>query len=166
MARTATVALCLVLCACNPAIYVRDGVTDGDTFYLSQEAMQGGDAVLQSWVVYSLARAACQLEVGAEIPSRASTFPCESLARRLLAESWADERLADPSLGDAYLDALVGVHAAGYLPEYVVTYFGRDEWVLPADLDLEGFKTWRREHLGGHKPVTHITGFWGWGERA
>jgi hypothetical protein len=122
--------------------------------------MQGGDPVLQSWVVYSLARAACQLEVGAEIPSRVSTFACESTARRLLAESWADEQLAVPALRDAYLDALVEVHRAGFLPEYVVTYFGRTEWVLPADLDVTGFRDWRREHLAGHRAVTRITGSW------
>jgi hypothetical protein len=163
MFRVATLAFCLVLGACNPAIYTRNGVTDGDTFYLSQQAMQGGDPVLQSWVVYSLARAACQLEVGAETPSRVSTYACESMARRLLAESWAEEQRADPALRDRYLDALVEVHVAGFVPEYVVTYFGRSDWRLPADLDLAGFRAWRGVNLADHRAVTRITGFWGWG---
>jgi hypothetical protein len=161
MFRVATLSFCLVLSACNPAIYTRNGVTDGDTFYLSQQAMQGGDPVLQSWVVYSLARAACQLEVGAENPSRVSTYACEFMARRLLAESWAEERLADRALRDSYLDALVEVHTAGFLPEYVVTYFGRGDWVLPDDLDVAAFTAWRRTHLKGHRPATRLTGFWG-----
>ena len=165
MVRTATLAFCLVLCACNPAIYTRDGVTDGDTFYLYQQAMQGGDPVLQSWVVYSLARAACQLEAGAEIPSRVSTFACESMARRLLSESWAENRQADPSLADSYLDALVQVRNAGYLDEYVVRYFGRKGWQVPADVDSAGFEAWQRVNLRGHRPETRITGSWSFARR-
>lgn len=161
MIRSAIVAMGLVLGACNPAIYTRNGVTDGDTFYLSPQAMQGGDPVLQSWVVYSLARAACQLETGGEIPSRVSTYACESRARRLMAESWAEKQLADDSLRDSYLDTLVAVREAGFLPEYVVTYYGRPGWTVPADLDRAGFAAWRRTQLPGHRPATRVTGWWG-----
>ena len=49
----------VALAACNGEIYLRDGVTDGDTFYLSERAMADGDPAYQSWVRYSLARSAC-----------------------------------------------------------------------------------------------------------
>ena len=62
--------LLLVLAACNSSIYTKDGVTDGDTFYLAPRAWADDDPVLQSWVAYSLARSACQLEVGGDNPAR------------------------------------------------------------------------------------------------
>lgn len=160
MERIATLAICLVLVACNTEIYTRDGVTDGDAFTLSRRAMADGDPVLQSWVVYSLAKAACQLEAGGDIPSRVSTYGCEFMARRLLAESWDEKRQADPSLANPYLDALVRVRDAGYLDEYVVKYFGRKGWQVPAEVDPERFATWQRANLRGHRPETRITGSW------
>ena len=50
--------------ACNTAVFVVDGVTDGDTFHLAERAMTNDDPVLQSWVAYSLANSVCQLDVG------------------------------------------------------------------------------------------------------
>jgi hypothetical protein len=61
------VSLCLaavLLVGCNPTIYVRDGVTDGDTFYLAPQAFTSGDPAVASWVRFSLTRTACKLEVG------------------------------------------------------------------------------------------------------
>ena len=63
MLRYLAISLCALLGACNSDIYVRDGVTDGDTFYLAQEAMHDPDPALQSWVSYSLMKCACQLEL-------------------------------------------------------------------------------------------------------
>jgi hypothetical protein len=56
----------LLLVACNSEIYTRDGVTDGDSFYLAPQAFQDDDPVLQSWVAYSLMKSACQLDIGGE----------------------------------------------------------------------------------------------------
>ena len=72
------------LAACNGEIYVRDGVTDGDTFFLAERAMADGDPAYQSWVRYSLARSACQLQLGGDNPARQSSFECELSARRML----------------------------------------------------------------------------------
>ncbi len=160
MERIAALLTCLTLVACNNAIYTRDGVTDGDTFTLSQRAMVDGDPVLQSWVVYSLGKAACQLEAGGDIPSRVSTYGCEFMARRLLAESWDEKRQADPSRSDPYLDTLVRVRDAGYLDEYVVKYFARDGWQVPAEVEPARFAAWQRVNLRGHRPETRLTGSW------
>src|SRR5210317_45117 len=56
----------LPLLASGGDIYTRDGVTDGDTFYLAPRAWADDDPVLQSWVAYSLMKSTCQLEIGGE----------------------------------------------------------------------------------------------------
>ena len=78
----------LVLVACSGEVYVRDGVTDGDTFYLSERALSDDDPGYQSWVTYSLAKSACQLQIGGDNPARANSFECELMSRRLLLDSW------------------------------------------------------------------------------
>ncbi len=67
----------LAVAACSGEVYLRDGVTDGDTFYLAERALSDTDPVLQSWVGYSLARSACQLLIGGDNPARESSFDCE-----------------------------------------------------------------------------------------
>ena len=64
----------VLLCACNGDIYVRDGGTDGDTFYLAPTAHDDADPVVQSWVAYSLARSIGQLELGGDKPAGKSSF--------------------------------------------------------------------------------------------
>lgn len=44
----------LPLVASGGEIFTRDGVTDGDTFYLAPRAWADDDPTLQSWVAYSL----------------------------------------------------------------------------------------------------------------
>ena len=74
--RILLIALLLSLAACNPSIYTKDGVTDGDTFYLAPHAWADDDPVLQSWVAYSLLRSACQLELGGDNPARNHDYGC------------------------------------------------------------------------------------------
>jgi len=157
--------LSVVLAGCNPAIYVRDGVTDGDTFYLAPTAFTG-DPTVNSWVRFSLMRSACKLAVGGEIPSRVSTFDCEVKARSHIVDAWQEERIRNDSVEDAYLDALLEVRHAGFLDEYVVYYFGNPSWDVPDMLDEAGFRDYRRMHLRGHRPETRLIGSWGYGGAA
>lgn len=152
----------LWIAACQSGIYVRDGVTDGDAFYLAPQAMADDDPVVGSWVRYSLIRSTCQLEVGGENPARVSTYDCELTARRHLVEAWRERSGYDEHGGDAYLDALTAVDEMGFLPEYTVHYFGKDEWQVPDDLDTDAFDRWRRKHLRGHRPRTRLVGYWGY----
>ena len=154
-----------LLAACNNEVFIRDGVTDGDTFYLAERALSDNDPVLQSWVSYSLSKSTCQLDVGGPIPSRVSTYGCELMARTHLLETWAEQQAGQPDSSDAYLDSLARVREAGMLPEYVVHYYGRDHWQLPAELDMAGFRNWRRSHLRGHRPERRIVGSWNWQNR-
>ena len=163
MVRTSIVAALLVATALpveGSEVYLRDGVTDGDTFYLSNIALTDDDPALQSWVSFSLTKSACQLQIGGENPARASSFDCELLARRHLIETWREYRTGDDSIEDDYLDTLIAVDDAGFLREYVARFFGRKSWQLPPDLQTESFDSWRRENLRGHRPETRIIGSW------
>lgn len=160
MARIPLVLALALAGGCSGEIYLRDGVTDGDTFYLADRALSDPDPVLQSWVRYSLARSTCQLEIGGDNPARATSFDCELKARRHLLEAWAEYRRADPALADPYLDSLAGVEDAGFLPEYVVHYHGHGSWQLPEALDTGGFRHWRRDNLRGHEAETRLVGSW------
>lgn len=154
----------LVAAGCSNEIYLRDGVTDGDTFYLADHAFADDDPVLQSWVTYSLARSACQLDVGGDNPARASTYGCEFTARQLMLDSWQEHIADDPTVNDPYLDQLLAVREAGYLDEYVVRFFRQRHWQIPAEVNHRAFRKWQRNHLRGHQPETHIIGSWNYAD--
>lgn len=141
-------------------IFTRDGVTDGDTFYLAPHAHTDDGPVLQSWVTYSLVKSACQLEMGGDNPARNSSYGCEFTARWRLVESWEAQRAEHIGAADDYLDDLLRVRDAGYLDEYTVHYFGKGDWQIPAEVDLGAFRDWRRDNLRRHKPRTRIIGSW------
>lgn len=155
----------LLLAACNSEIYTRDGVTDGDSFYLAPHALQDDDPVLQSWVSYSLMKSTCQLDVGGDIPARVSDYGCELSARQHLLDTWEEQRPQHEGVTDAYLDALTGVRDAGFLREYTVHYFGRSDWHVPAELRADDFQRWQQKNLRRHKPKTRIIGSWGYHQR-
>ena len=155
----------LLLAACNSEIYTRDGVTDGDAFYLAPHALHDDDPVLQSWVSYSLMKSTCQLDVGGEVPARVSDYGCELTARQHLLDTWESQRPQHDDAADAYLDALLDVRDAGFIREYTVYYFGRNSWHVPAELRLDDFQRWRGKHLRRHKPETRIIGSWGYHQR-
>jgi len=157
MSRTLAILLCFTAAACGRGVYLEDGVTDGDTFYLAEQALVDDDPVLQSWVTYSLSLSTCKLALGGENPARDSSFGCELTARRHLLESWEEKR---PPGGDDYLDTLLAVRDAGYLREYVVRHYRRPGWTLPEDLDMAGFRAYRGTHLGGHRPEKRLVGSW------
>ncbi len=158
--RVLTLGLLLLLTACNTTIYTKDGVTDGDAFYLAPRAWADDDPVLQSWVTYSLVRSTCQLEIGGTNPARNNDYGCEFTARRHLVEAWEEHLVEHPDAADAYLDALLRVRDAGYLDEYTVRYFGREHWSVPAEVRLDEFRRWQQRHLEGHRPQTRIIGSW------
>jgi len=168
MLGTMRLLLCLsafLLAACNNEIYVRDGVTDGDTFYLAPRAFEDDDPALQAWVAYSLMKSACQLDMGGDNPARVSSYGCEFSARQALVDTWEEKRAVDESIEDTYLDALLGVREAGFLDEYTVHYFAAKHWQVPAEIDVAAFQRWQRRHLQRHRPQTHIIGSWNYLQR-
>jgi hypothetical protein len=157
--------LLLAAAACSGDIYLRDGVTDGDTFYLAQQALTDEDPALQSWVSYSLGKSACQLQKDTGNPARASSFECELTARQLLLQSWQENRLQHPDSSDPYLNDLLLVDQAGFLREYVARYFRQPGWSLPRDIRKQEFQAWQRKNLPGHRPRTVLTGSWNYRQR-
>lgn len=156
----ALILLSTILAGCNGEIYVRDGVTDGDTFYLAERALADSDPVLQTWVSYSLARSACQLQIGGDNPARTSSFDCELTARRLMLDTWSEKKAWDPAMNDLYLDQLSLVSESGYLDEYVVRHYRKDHWQIPDGLDLTSYTKWARRNIPGHNPEMRIIGSW------
>ena len=146
-------------------IFTRDGVTDGDTFYLAPLATADDDPALQSWVTFSLMRSTCKLKMGGENPAHNSSFDCEFDARRELVIAWEEHRQQDPQLRNPYLDQLADVYAAGYLGEYTAHYFGKRHWVLPDWLRDDEFTAWRRANLARHKPITRLIGSWNYHDK-
>jgi hypothetical protein len=155
---TAAVAV-TALAACDGRIYVRDGVTDGDTFYLPQYVLADDSADLQSWVAYSLDRSTCQLMMGGDNPARNHSWDCELGARQTLVETWQEQRYRKDAR-DEYLDTLAAVQEAGYLDEYVWHYHARNDWRRPPDLEQAAFERWRETRLDDHRPRTRIIGSW------
>ncbi len=165
MTRLAVLLAACLVAGCNNEIYVRDGVTDGDTFYLAPRALEDDDPALQAWVAYSLMKSACQLEIGSDNPARSNSYGCEFSARLALVDSWEEQLAEDMSARDAYLDALLHVRRAGLLDEYTVYYFGEDDWLVPAEVDIAKFRRWKRQNLGQHRPQTEIVGSWNYRQR-
>ena len=153
-------ALIVFFSACNGQVYLRDGVTDGDTFYLAEYVWTESDPALQSWVSYSLARSTCQLQIGGDNPARASSFECELTARRLLLQTWSEKPARTAESENEYLDDLAKVQTAGYLEEYVARFLEKKHWAIPDDLETRAFRRWQRKHLQDHKPETRIIGSW------
>jgi hypothetical protein len=141
-------------------IYTRDGVTDGDTFYLTPSALSNNDPAFQSWVAYSLMKSTCQLKIGGENPARANSFECEFTARKHLVNAWQEWLQQDQEIADEYLDALITVQEAGFLAEYTARFFGKKHWRLPEGLRAAEFQTWRKTNLHRHRARTRITGSW------
>ena len=158
--RIFVVLLLLPLFASAGEVYTRDGVTDGDTFYLVPSAVTNDDPVFQSWVTYSLMRSTCQLAIGGNNPARASSFDCEFTARQALVNAWEEKYAINQDITNDYLETLSIVNQAGFLAEYTAHYFGRKNWQLPPGLRVDAFREWRREHLRRHRPRTQITGSW------
>jgi hypothetical protein len=161
----ATTLLITLLGACSSNVYLRDGVTDGDTFYLSQQALVDDDPLLQSWVRYSLAKSTCQLEMGGDNPARNSSFDCELVARRHLVDAWREQPPADRGRHAMYLNELLLIDRQGYLDEYVADHFRRREWQMPDDLELRAYRRWAHQRLPGHQPETRLVGSWNYATR-
>lgn len=149
-----------VLGACNSSIYVKDHVTDGDTFYLAPQAFVDNDPVLQSWVAYTLMLSACQLDIGGDNPARVTDYGCEFSARLLLVETWELKLAQNPDIQDNYLNTLLATREAGFLDEYTVHYFGDDDWLVPIEVDVSEFIAWQRENYDDHRPQKRVIGSW------
>jgi hypothetical protein len=93
-----------------------------------------------------------QADLGIAIPS----FAEEVEGRKTMAQIWKELKEKNHSCKDKYLDALIPVHEANFMREYVWTYLNRESWSSqPMDLRLKEFSQWQQLHLKEHQPETH-----------
>ncbi len=84
------------------------------------------------------------------------TFDEEVEGRKTMAQIWKELKEKDQGRKDKYLDAMVAVHEANFMREYVWTYLRQESWSgQPKGLRLEQFSQWQQLHLKDHKPETH-----------
>ncbi len=122
------------------------------------ESIAGNETLSAAWMGYSMARVAWirnQFRAGHLDPAAYENSFSEELAgRRTLAYIWHEIQKNETG-GNAYLDALTQVQAAGFMPEYVWYYLNPKKWTdRPANLRLEDFTAWNQAHLPEHRPET------------
>jgi hypothetical protein len=163
----------LPLVASGGEIYTRDGVTDGDTFYLAPRAWADDDPVLQAWVAYSLMKSTCQLEMGGDNPARNSDYGCEFTARQHLLDAWEKQCAEhEGAVGKAMCGARGG---GGSLPRRPdpgprSRFSRRVHGPLFRPQTLAGtrrgnFLRWQRKNLRRHNPQTRLIGSWNYAPR-
>ncbi len=110
---------------------------------------------------YLLARLAYVVKHPAEYPPGGhglvvATFPEEFAGRTAAVQVYQQMRSQGKNERDAYWDDVVKVLKAGFLPEYVWTYFRKPSWKeSAAPKKLAAFTAWQRSNLPSHRPVTH-----------
>ncbi len=113
------------------------------------------------WMAYLVARLSYVTKHPSEYPANATglvvaTFP-EELAGRVTGVELYQKMLKQKKIPhDAYWDDVVKVAYAGYLPEYVWTFFRKPSWnQAAAPKKLAQFSAWRKTNLPAHRPATY-----------
>jgi tetratricopeptide (TPR) repeat protein len=114
----------------------------------------GPPEIIALWGSYGLALATAAEKLGHD------DFAAELEARTFLADAWKKGR-ATTNARDPYLETLVDVRDAGFMPEYVLAFLTREGWTIPGDalvsLDIDGFTAWAATHLEkSHEAVTRV----------
>jgi hypothetical protein len=113
------------------------------------------------WMAYLLTRLAYVTKHPSEYPANSkgrvvATFPEELSARITGVEVYQKMLKQGKNPRDPYWDDVVLVAFAGYLPEYVWTYFRKPSWnQAAAPKKLAQFDAWRRTNIPSHRPVTY-----------
>jgi tetratricopeptide (TPR) repeat protein len=114
----------------------------------------GPPEIIALWGSYGLAFVTAAEKLGHD------DFAVELEARTFLADAWKKER-ATTGARDPYLDALLAVREAGFMPEYVLAFLTREGWTLSGDdlqkLNVDGFVSWAAAHLDkSHEAITRV----------
>jgi hypothetical protein len=114
-----------------------------------------------AWMAYLIARLSYVTKHPSEYPANAkgvvvATFP-EELAGRITGVEMYQKLLKQGRIPhDAYWDDVVKVAYAGYLPEYVWTFFRKPSWnQAAAPKKLAQFSAWQKSNLPAHRPATY-----------
>jgi tetratricopeptide (TPR) repeat protein len=129
------------------------------TVVIGPHAMEGGEIGLAAWMLYGMKRAQILGEREGHFHNQSGDdYVIELEARKAMLDLLTAKPSDHPN---PELDLLLEVRKAGFLEEYVVTFFAKPGWTIPADaiaaLDLPGFMKWGSKRLGGHEPKIGAT---------
>src|SRR3954463_8185602 len=114
---------CATTSAPAPSEHPRGG--GGVNITLDASLVNDGHGAVGPWTLYGIALA------GAASKTGHVDYLGELMARGLLATAWKEESASGKSAphNDAYLDAMVAVADAGFMPEYVLSFLAQPGWV-------------------------------------
>jgi hypothetical protein len=116
---------------------------------------------LTVWMSYLLARLAYVMKHPAEYPASGrgkliASFPEEVAGRTAATGVYQQMRLQGKNERDNYWEDLEKVSKAGYMQEYVWTYFRQTSWKeSAAPKNLAQFSQWQQSRLANHRPLTY-----------
>jgi len=115
----------------------------------SRETETGKSHVLSALLSYG-AFMSIEVEKGRYIDSLDRSLNCWEPTLKIL-EGITSKQPAGAV--DTSFAGMIAARNAGYLREYVWTYFRRPYWTQPGDLKLEEFKVWSSRNLKDHLPA-------------
>ena len=116
---------------------------------------------LNVWLTYLLGRLSYVTQHPSEYPAHGHglvipTLPEEFTGRRTAVEAYQEMLHAGKITRDPYWDDVVKVSQAGFLLEYVWTYFHKPAWnAVKPPKKLAQFEQWRKANLAAHRPATY-----------
>lgn len=122
------------------------------------EAEHGNIRLLGAQLSYA-AFMSMEIEKGRYLDTFERSLSCWEPTLKVL-EKMQSDGLPDP--GDACFTGMIAARNAGYLKDYLWTYFRRPYWIGPPDLKLDGFKVWASHNLKGHTPCDPNRVLVGW----
>ena len=113
------------------------------------------------WLSYNVCRMGFIVQHRADYPAKGTgempaSFADERAGRSGALETYVIQRQKKEMEKDEYWEDVKKVEEAGFLSEYVWTFFRRDDWPEnDKPKKLEEFKCWQAKEIPSHKPETH-----------
>jgi hypothetical protein len=113
------------------------------------------------WLSYNICRIGFIMQHRADYPAKGTgevpvSFVDECKGRSCALETYVVQRQKKEMEKDEYWEDVKKVEEAGFLSEYVWTFFHRDAWSEnDKPKKLEEFKRWQAKVIPNHKPETH-----------
>jgi len=103
------------------------------------------------WLAYGLSLKAWDIELDKN--GKPDLYKREVFARTKTALIWQELRESKTVNSDASLDALVTIHKAGFMSEYVWIYIFKELGIQPNNLNMKNFNEWQSVNLIEHQAV-------------
>jgi hypothetical protein len=113
------------------------------------------------WLAYNVGRLGFIVDHRSAYPANGTgvllpDFADERAGRSVALEAYQASMEKKEIEKDQYWEDVGKVAAAGYLSEYVWTYFKRDNWsAKDAPRKLDEFARWQKQSIPNHKPQTY-----------